>query len=494
MRLSCRITPLLIVVALIAAASTFAAPVRAQADDCLPPLIFSPITPDNAAALAPVAHIGRGYHSAILWEDDGFRVRSEAGWWRYSLDLSGELCRAAAPDTLPVTPDSAPDAVWNRIPADEQPFSRVLGVSPSGETWLIQVSIFASERSRTEVVNGDGSLRMTLLDAQAAAAAFSADESQFALLYPDGAITIMDASSGAGLAFRDGLPGYAAPMDISPDGAAVMIGDAQGVRLWDAATNMLIVSLPGSYGAVYLPDGASVAMPRDEALAFFNISDGAEASSFPSEFQAFDTSIAISPDGRHIGIAHVLHGWSVYDAEAGLLFSDYFLSEIYESDNDIALSDTHVAVAHVPAPDMGSLVVYRLADRALALERLTAPITPLTFAPDGALLYATPDSTLEIYDLNANAVAQTFALDGTDVRDAQFSPDGRLLAGVGGGSLRVWDVASGALLFQAANEDGTLLFSPDGAYIVTGDWHCYICGSDESSQLSAARVWGIPAA
>jgi WD40 repeat protein len=466
-----------------------AAPIGAQPGDCLPPTAFSPITPDNAGDLAQRDGIGRGYHSAIVWRDDHFLVRSEAGWWRLNGDLSGEACRAAPPETVPVTPETAPDAIWSQIPADEQPFSSVLGASPSRTIWMTRTSIWASERSRIEVWNVDGTLRFAIPSSEGMAAAFNADESEVALLYAEGTITRFDAASGAVLASIGGMRGYAVPMDISPDSAAVMTGDPHGVRLWTAADNALLRSLNGAYDGVYLPDGDMIALPRDQALAFFNLSDGTEAYAFPTEFRAFDTAIAISPDGRRIGLAHYTSGWAVYDVEAGLLFSGSYPPDTFEYKPTIALSNTHIAVVHNQ-----SLSVYSLDEAAPVLERPTAAISPLAFTPDGALLYAAPDMTLTVYDFGAGAVIQAIALDRIDVFDARFSPDGRLVAGVGGGSLRVWDAASGALLFQAAGGDGTLLFSPDGTYIVTGDWQCYICGSDESAQLSAARLWSIPPA
>jgi WD40 repeat protein len=435
----------------------YSLPAAAQDAACAPPITdLAPITPDNAANLAIIDTIGRGAHTQIVWRGDALLIRAESGWWRYNADLSGVPCRIAPPDVPVTAVDAIPNAISAQIPADELPFTSLLGTSPSESTWLTLTSIFASERSRIDVWNADATLRFSL-PPRGIDLAFNADESQFALLEIDGAITIYAVATGDRAREIGGYGGYEVVETVSADGSWVALGARlDDVRVWDIPAN--------NYTA--------------------------ETMTLPPLFSSADgTRAATSPDGQWQIVAHPETEWGVYALATRERLLGGASRGSAETINhiDVAISNTHVAHA-----ENGDLWLYTLSDPAARVALASAAYPILAFSPDGAILaYAAPDATFAFYDVARGAVIAALGTAADFYADAGFSADGRLFATLGGGVMEVWDVAANARAFTVENFDGALAFSPDGLRLFTSEGRCYLCGSDESSQVSAARVWGI---
>lgn len=101
-----------------------------------------------------------------------------------------------------------------------------------------------------------------------------------------------------------------------------------------------------------------------------------------------------------------------------------------------------------------------------------APLTTVTFSPDGALLAGASEAspTQPVWDVGSGELL--FSLTGHEgsARSIAFSPDGRRLATGGNeGTVWIWDAATGAphtsLALSAAALDA---FSPDGRYLAAG--------------------------
>jgi WD40 repeat protein/tRNA A-37 threonylcarbamoyl transferase component Bud32 len=91
----------------------------------------------------------------------------------------------------------------------------------------------------------------------------------------------------------------------------------------------------------------------------------------------------------------------------------------------------------------------------------------------------------------ARAVAQvaSFAIPDRGLVAARFSPDGTRLATASSAGLRLWDVAAGrATATLAPGAPSTLLFSPDGARLLSGEL-CELGSVDTSSCDPGLRLW-----
>lgn len=464
----------------------------AQSTECVgSPQTTIPIAPENIDQFGLIDAIGRGYNFRIVWLGDQIFTESESGWWRTNAALTAEPCRALPPAEVSPPPQSAPDAIRNQIPADERDFTTVLGVSPSRNFWLTLTSIWASDRSHTDVWNADGTLLHTLPDGGFRPymhAAFNADESQIAIVGADGAITIYDVASGAELNHSDGWGGYAVAMAVSPSGNEVVIGNEEIARIWLLDRNTYSTSLPGTYTAAFMPDG-TIALPQDNAIRFYTATDGREARSLFSAFPMYGTEIAVSPNGNWIALVHPENGWSVIDAQTGAPLMSGNVQQFEGMFNmvDIDISDTHLAVAEI---DVLYLIPLNAASEIRTLP--SAGFPAVAFSPDGSTL-ATSSATnlIQLYNVNDPSNPRQSGYFGSAVTDIEYSPDGRLIAVGAGDTLQLFDAATGENLYMTEAYFGSMQFTPDGTRIITGDWTCYLCGADESAQLSAAQVWGI---
>jgi WD40 repeat protein len=169
----------------------------------------------------------------------------------------------------------------------------------------------------------------------------------------------------------------------------------------------------------------------------------------------FITTLAISPDGRHV----VEHATTVWDLERGIV--------------------THQLIDH-SSGDANAVADYLKGtlgqdDRRLR-DLVTAVRTPArssaAVTPDGRqVLQSGEDGIVRIWDLRSGTKLHTLAGHTGPVRSVAITPDGRWGASVCATTLVVWDLANAEMLAAFTGDGGfsTCDITPNGrAVIVDG--------------------------
>jgi WD40 repeat protein len=288
-------------------------------------------------------------------------------------------------------------------------------------------------------------------------------------------VKVWDAETGAELRALAGHTGEVWAVAVSPDGARIASGGADGtVRVWDTATGEALLALAGHAGPIetlaFSPDGARLATGADDqTLKVWDTATGALAHDV-SDFASPIYGVAYSPDGRYLA-ADV----RVWEAESMAL-----VLELELGTGNLAFSPDSQRLAAVT----GSAVTIwdvRTGRDLMTLAGHTDWANSVSFSPDGKrLASASMDGTVRIWDLGPGGEA--LALEAGGLRVA-FSPDGARLATDGiDGTARVWDVETGGPLAALAGHGSGLwgvAWSGDGSRLATA-------GSD-----GTARVWAV---
>jgi len=275
------------------------------------------------------------------------------------------------------------------------------------------------------------------------ALAFSPDS---ALLYAahGNRVTVWNPSDGSVVRSWPAHPGYAAGIDLSPDGDLVATAGSDAiVRIWDAASGDLVreLSPAGTHSVAFSNDGCLVASAdRGGNLRVWDVQSGDPVWSTDAVSRMF--SLAFSPDDAAIVTAHGLPDFAVraWSANTGELLWD---------------SLVHEADAHVVA-----------------------------FSPNGETVVSVGADTLVILrDAASGDVLRTLRGHSQPLFEVLFVSDQLLATGDGGGTIRLWNLETGRTLRalrEHNSEVSALAFSPDGTLMASASFDM------------EAILWGVP--
>jgi WD40 repeat protein len=292
-------------------------------------------------------------------------------------------------------------------------------------------------------------------------AAFSPDGLRIASASGDGSVKVWDAATGLLRLTLLGHPGGVLDVAFSPDGKQLASAGRDGtVKVWDSTTGRLERTLHGPSGAVtgvaFTPDGGrlvSVSQGVVTEKGQFVAGGGIRAWDLASgrevllvQGRAFQT-MALGPEGRLLAAGtYVLDPEThrVAGTELGVwdtATGKQTLACETEAVHAVAFSPDGKWLASASAD--GTVQTWNVAtgQKALDLGGHTGQVWGVVFDRDGErLASASEDMTVKVWDFVTGQEVLTLRGHGGAVRCVRFSADGRrLVSGSEEGTARVWD-------------------------------------------------------
>jgi WD40 repeat protein len=315
-------------------------------------------------------------------------------------------------------------------------------------------------------------------------AAFSPDGAELATVGGDGALIVWNLATGAHEQLHQSTTNMDA-VGYDPRGRylAASLGPKLGVVLWDRQqrTSRVLPTESDVYTLDFSPDGAAlVAGDASGLIHVWTCATGAARELAGHE--AWASSVVVSPDGARVlstssdATARI---WTLATGEARVIpLDDEGYWGVFSRDGKTA------AIGSID----GAVRVVSVDDAAVPPRLLrgdTRPVDYLDFSPDGrTLAWAGMGETVFLADL-ATATGEIRAMHGhgDDVTGLAFAADGVLVTSSADATLRVWDVATGfaSVLRGHRDEIMAMAVSADGRMVAS------------ASVDRTARVWVLPA-
>jgi WD40 repeat protein len=273
-----------------------------------------------------------------------------------------------------------------------------------------------------------------------------------------------------------GLADSASPLAFSPDGRVLALGSSMDVQFWGVTDGSLLQVLEGhSYGVASTAvssDGRTVAFltrspcSPGAAVRLWEVS-GASAPPLANSGDAL--SFAWSPGGKTVALGTWEFQVQLVQVPSGQVIRT--LGPLSAQVQSVAFSPQGDLVA---ASAMGEVDLWRVTD-GTRLQTWHLPdggwLDGVTFSPGGTLLAAqaaNPLGTIWVWDVETGNTVLTLAEPETEYTDnLAFLPDGRALAVEKPGVIELWSVPDGVLLdtLEVAADAGPFAFSPDGTLL-----------------------------
>jgi WD40 repeat protein len=333
--------------------------------------------------------------------------------------------------------------------------------------------------------------------------AWSPDGKQVATLGARGDVKLWDATTGKLLLTLDGgLEEAGSALAFSPDGTTLAAAWATQVTLWNLRTGEVVSTLAGK------PLGAAVGYnlgvgqidfsPDGKRLAFANLNGAPEVwdwahqkkvLSLPGEGQpakaiAFNSDAGLLATAGDDGIVRV------WDAASGTQVQTLSLGGVIHS---VAFSQEGSLLA--AASEDGGIKVWDVATgTVVAHPPRQSGLYDIVFIPDGRIITAGQDGTVRVWDAASGEPLLTLAGPTSTVISVSGSPDGRSIAsGAYDGSLRIWNADPDRELLTIPAHNGIVwqtVFSPNGKWIASAgaDAHVKLWDAKTGSQLALPDI------
>jgi len=353
-----------------------------------------------------------------------------------------------------------------------------------------EVSVLGSPLSAVEAVqfSDDGGRVLAILNFIHAARIWQHLPALPAKIAP---LVILDRSSGVG---------SATSASFSPDGARVIAGSAQGVRIWNASNGKEITVLPhkGSIlSASFSRDGKMILtisewckrdfdylMCSHDRLRVWDAASGELKRVIASPSRIL--SAIVSADGMRVFTVSRDQGVEIWDIATGKEVATpiqgrerFRVAALSADGRHLVTSGEKDRTAHVFDVTTGKEIA--------VLRGHEANLTYVGFSPDGtriATASGAEDPTARIWDTVTGKKLVVLQGHEGGLNAVAFNADGtRVVTGARDGTARVWDVASGKeitapLLHEHSVESAA--FGGDGRRIVTTTW------------MGVTRIWAMP--
>src|SRR6266511_1973101 len=313
-------------------------------------------------------------------------------------------------------------------------------------------------------------------------AVFSADGRRIQTASLESAVELWDGETGRQLQ-RFALPlsnGFTS-VAFSADARLALTGgfDDNTARLWDAETGRLLRTFQGTVkrfetavinDVAFSPDRKYVLVGgRDNVATLWNTATGERVRTFAggSAVQSSVEAVAFSADGSQVLMSDgtLSNGTAkLWDVATGGLVRT-FEEPAFVTSVAISPDGRHVLIGSGPAARLRDATNGQLLR---TFSGHTSRVTQVAFSPDGRrALTASADHTAKLWDAETGQSLRTLAGHTDSVSRIAFSPDGRhVLTGSNDHTTRLWNAETGAELCTLISfDDGTwAVVTPDGRF------------------------------
>ncbi len=267
---------------------------------------------------------------------------------------------------------------------------------------------------------------------------------------------------------------------FSPDGKTIVSCGGNNIHLWDSDTNQLLETLIGhteSVNSVILsPDGETIASASDDGtIRLWNVNTREPLKTLMAHADSAN-SVVFSSDGETIASSSNDRTIRLWNANTGELLRT--LTGHVENVNTIAFSPDGNTIAS----GSGRLV----------------------YLGGGEDSGTCVGQEIRLWNANTGELLKPLTGHTSVVNSVVFSPDGNTIAsGSGhwmgyegkasaGEEVRLWNVHTGELIKTLTGHKdvvSSVVFSPDGSYIVSGDWYDWDGYLSSGTWSGEIRVW-----
>ena len=180
-------------------------------------------------------------------------------------------------------------------------------------------------------------------------------------------------------------------------------------------------------------------------------------------------SMDLSPDGRHMAVAHENGVAQIWDVATGdpvgkpLQHDGRIIRISFSGDGEKVATASGDKTTKVWEVSTGEQLMSDFGHEDQVFSAM--------FSPDCAKLVTVSwDGTASIWDISTGEKLVTIQPE--SIWSAEFSPDGDSVLTAGNGGASIWDANTGGLIWNAYDKGNILsaAFSPDGTRILTGGW------------------------
>jgi RNA polymerase sigma factor (sigma-70 family) len=276
-------------------------------------------------------------------------------------------------------------------------------------------------------------------------------------------VRVWEASTGRCLLTLEGSGGVA----FAPDGKKLAAGGLDGtIRLWNLATGEIVREFRGHeqkvYGLALSPDGQTLASgSMDGTLRLWQVGTGKECGRLElpaaERRRSFTWPIAVLPDNRTIATRSLDNRLRLWDAVTGQDL--HRLDWLPRATSAVALAPDGTVVA-AAGGDPPTIRLWQLASGQEQWQRPSPAgrVDDLAFSEDGRLLASGhEDGMVRLWEVATGVETGQFPTNQAGFDGLSFSSDGRSLASLRDSTTRLWDVTTGAeRLPFVGHKDGVL--------------------------------------
>ena len=404
--------------------------------------------------------IGTQGNNIRIWDVKLGRYRHThwvSGLQSLSFSPDGNILASGGTEILLWDPETGKRIHHQRFSIALTAFNRINSVvfSPDGQT-LASADDDKTVHLWNAKTGGEPIHTLTAHTDKVLSVAFSPDGQTLASASEDETVRLWNAKTGEPI---HTFSAYSAQQCVafSPDGNILAIGGFGSIHLWDVETTKRLHTLSGYSGAItgisFSPDGQTLAGGSDSGvLRLWDVTG--EPRPIITEHISSVQRISFSPDGQTLAIQDQISNVHLWNARTEALHHTPLVSSsmAFSPDGQILASQSHNTI------DLWDLQTEALLDT-ITKDGISWGVS---FSPDSQMIAAIDaNGVVLLWDVKTKTLLHTFIAART--MSISFSPDSQMIAGTSRTDVHLWDTKTGDILqeFTGERRIDSISFSPD---------------------------------